>query len=225
MPMPEIAKQVGDRITYKPVVAEVSVHSSYNKQGSKQRFALKGVGDKDDFWALDKGVLDLHPELGELPAVGTLGVWTLQKALVTGQYAGTPDRPKYYRDVIKFERVPDGYVAPAVTHVDPNAPSWTGGKDEPEAQAAIAQDAKAQAVSAYDDREARTRISIEQQVAFKGYAEVIAAFANAKTLPNWATPDMAVHVTEGFMRLGAILSHLPPLPAKPEEPDGTPSNQ
>ena len=229
MAMPEIAKQVGDRITYKPVVAEVSVHSSYNKQGSKQRFALKGVGDKDDFWALDKGVLDLHPELGELPAVGTLGVWTLQKALVTGQYAGTPDRPKYYRDVIKFERVPDGYVAPAVKPVtDVDDLPWGGEKDEPVAQAAIAQDAKAQAVSAYDDREARTRISIEQQVAFKGYAEVLAAVATVKAFPVWLMPDKTNAIdtiVDDFMRLGAILSHLPPMPAKPEEPDGTPSNQ
>ena len=224
MPMPEIAKQVGERITYKPVVAEVSVHSSYNKPGSKLRFALKGVGDKDDFWALDKGVLDLHPELGELPAVGTLGVWTLQKALVTGQYAGTPDRPKYYRDAIKFEKVPDGYVAPAVTQIDPNAPSWTGGKDEPVAQevASLQQyrDAKAQAVSAYDDREARTRISIEQQTAFRGYAEVLAALATVKVVPMWPLADetdAVQRIVEDFMRLGAILSHLPPMPTKPEE--------
>ena len=219
MPMPEIAKQVGERITYKPVVAEVSVHSSYNKPGSKQRFALKGVGDKDDFWALDKGVMDLHTELGELPAVGTLGVWTLQKALVTGQYAGTPDRPKYYRDVIKFEKVPDGYVAPAVKPIVTELSDlpW-----EDPAPAVAQQDAKAQAVSAYDDRETRTRISIEQQVAFKGYAEVLAAVATAKTAPLWPLSetdeaDAVQRIIEDFIKLGAILSHLPPTPAKPEE--------
>lgn len=222
MPMPEIAKQVGDRITYKPVVAEVSVHSSYNKQGTKQRFALKGVGDKDDFWALDKGVLDLHPELGELPAVGTLGVWTLQKALVTGQYAGTPDRPKYYRDVIKFERVPDGYVAPAVKQVDVDSPPWDKDDVAPAAQPNVH---VAQAVNAYDDREARTRVSIEQQTCMKSDGEIIAALLGSKAVPAWLNESVVALIVNRYIGLGQVLAHADFSPIKPEETDGTPSNQ
>ena len=112
-------------------------------------------------------------------------------------------------------------AAPPVAEKDTEEVSWTGEKDTPEAKKAVAQSERTKQATDYDDREARTRESIERQVAFKGYAEVIAAFTNAKALPNWATPDLAVHVKEGFMQLGAILSHLPPLPAKPEEPDGS----
>ena len=211
MPMPEIAKQVGERITYVPHVAKVSAHSKYNEYG----FALDGL---DGYWSLSPSVTDTGPLKGR-PPVGTVALWTLQTAPKRGENA----KPgSMYRDVIKAEKVPDGYVAPAVTAADPNAPSWTGGKDDPEAQAAIAQDAKVQAVSAYDDREARTRISIEQQVAFKGYAEVVTALATTKTVPAWLMPDgtsVVAVIVEDFMRLGAVLSHLPPMPAKPEEPD------
>ena len=222
MPMPEIAKETTDpktgakRITYKPFVGKVTAHSSYNVPGGKQRFAIEGV---DNFWSLGPGVTDLDKDFPNPPPVGYLAVWTLQMSDVTGQFAGPG---KHYRDVTKVEQVPDNYVAPAVKPVDPNAPSWTGGKDEPEAQAAIAQDAKAQAVSAYDDREARTRISIEQQVAFKGYAEVLAAFVTVKTPVPWKMTDGTSAfdtIIDDFMRLGAILSHLPPMPAKPEEPE------
>ena len=220
MPMPEIAKETTDpktgakRITYKPFVGKVTAHSSYNVPGGKQRFAIEGV---DNFWSLGPGVTDLDKEFPNPPPVGYLAVWTLQMSDVTGQFAGPG---KHYRDVTKVEQVPDNYVAPAVKPVDPNAPSWTGGKDEPVAQAAVAQDAKAQAVSAYDDREARTRISIEQQTAFRGYAEVLAALATVKVVPMWPLADetdAVQRIVEDFMRLGAILSHLPPMPTKPEE--------
>ena len=218
--MPEIAKETTDpktgakRITYKPFVGKVTAHSSYNVPGGKQRFAIEGV---DNFWSLGPGVTDLDKEFPNPPPVGYLAVWTLQMSDVTGQFAGPG---KHYRDVTKVEQVPDNYVAPAVKPVDPNAPSWTGGKDEPVAQAAVAQDAKAQAVSAYDDREARTRISIEQQTAFRGYAEVLAALATVKVVPMWPLADetdAVQRIVEDFMRLGAILSHLPPMPTKPEE--------
>ena len=220
MPMPEIAKETTDpktgakRITYKPFVGKVTAHSSYNVPGGKQRFAIEGV---DNFWSLGPGVTDLDKDFPNPPPVGYLAVWTLQMSDVTGQFAGPG---KHYRDVTKVEQVPDNYVAPAVKPVDPNAPSWTGGKDEPVAQAAVAQDAKAQAVSAYDDREARTRISIEQQTAFRGYAEVLAALATVKVVPMWPLADetdAVQRIVEDFMRLGAILSHLPPMPTKPEE--------
>ena len=220
MPMPEIAKETTDpktgakRTTYKPFVGKVTAHSSYNVPGKKPRFAIEGA---DNFWSLGPGVTDLDKEFPNPPPVGYLAVWTLQMSDVTGQFAGPG---KHYRDVTKVEQVPDNYVAPAVKPVDPNAPSWTGGKDEPVAQAAVAQDAKAQAVSAYDDREARTRISIEQQTAFRGYAEVLAALATVKVVPMWPLADetdAVQRIVEDFMRLGAILSHLPPMPTKPEE--------
>ena len=159
MPMPEIDKVVGERTTYKPFVGRVTAHSEYNKPGGKQRFAIEGA---DDFWALDNGVLDSHPELGPLPPIGTVAMWTLQKAPVRGQFED-PKKPKFYRDVIKVERVPDSYVAPKVeptpAHKD-DLPAYT----ETE-----------QAKSRYDQSEHDRRVSIEQQVVLKADAEVLAA--------------------------------------------------
>ena len=100
---------------------------------------------------------------------------------------------------------------------------WDGDKDAPEAQKAIAQSERTKQATDYDDREARTRESIEQQTAFKGYAEVVVALLGAKTPPAWITDSGTlgvVEVFEHFIKLGATLSHLPPTPAKPEEPDG-----
>ena len=225
MPMPEIAKETTDpktgakRITYKPFVGKVTAHSSYNVPGGKQRFAIEGV---DNFWSLGPGVTDLDKEFPNPPPVGYLAVWTLQMSDVTGQFAGPG---KHYRDVTKVEKVPDSYVAPAVTAADPNAPSWTGGKDEPVAQAAVAQDAKAQAVSAYDDREQRTRISIEQQVCMKADGEIIAALMGTKAVPAWLNDSVVALIVNRYIGLGQVLAHADFTPIKPEEPDGTPSNQ
>ena len=228
MPMPEIAQQVGERITYKPFVGKVTAYSSYNKKDKagnpvgKQRFAIEGA---DEFWALNDGMLDSHPELAPMPPLGYLAVWTLTKAPVTGQFAAGPgEPPKFYRDVIKVEKVPDGYVAPAVTQIDPNAPSWTGGKDEPVAQevASLQQyrDAKAQAVSAYDDREARTRVSIEQQVVLKADGELIAALLGSKAVPAWLNESVVALIVNRYIGLGQVLAHTDFTPIKPEEPDG-----
>ena len=111
-------------------------------------------------------------------------------------------------------------AAPPAAQKDTEEISWTGEKDTPEAKKAIAQSERTKQATDYDDREARTRISIEQQVAFKGYAEVVVALLGAKTPPAWITDSGTlgvVEVFEHFIKLGAILSHLPPLPAKPEE--------
>ena len=111
-------------------------------------------------------------------------------------------------------------AAPPATQKDTEEISWTGEKDTPEAKKAIAQSERTKQATDYDDREARTRISIEQQVAFKGYAEVLAAFVTVKTPVPWKMTDGTSAfdtIIDDFMRLGAILSHLPPLPAKPEE--------
>ena len=220
MPMPEIAKETTDpktgakRTTYKPFVGKVTAHSSYNVPGKKPRFAIEGA---DNFWSLGPGVTDLDKDFPNPPPVGYLAVWTLQMSDVTGQFAGPG---KHYRDVTKVEQVPDGYVAPAVKPVDVNDLPWD--KDEVTEVLKGAADAlgKASAVSAYDDRETRTRISIEQQTAFRGYGEVVAALATVKVVPMWPQADetdAVQRIIEDFMRLGAILSHLPPAPAKPEE--------
>ena len=208
MPMPEIARQVGERITYAPIVAKVSAHSKFDEFG----FALDGL---DGYWKLDPGITD-HTPLKGRPPVGTVALWTLQ----TNPKRGENAKPgSLYRDVIKVEKVPDNYIAPAAKQIDVDSLPW----DKDEATPAVAQqDAKEKAVSAYDDREARTRISIEQQVAFKGYAEVLAAVTAVEAGIPWTLTDgtnVVDTIIEDFMRLGAILSHLPPMPAKPEEPD------
>ena len=209
MPMPEIAKQVGERITYVPHVAKVSAHSKYNEYG----FALDGL---DGYWALSPSVTDTGPLKGR-PPVGTVALWTLQTAPKRGENA----KPgSMYRDVIKAEKVPDGYVAPTPTPKDVDDLPWGGEKDEPVAQAATAQSEQLMPLSKYEQQEREKRISIEQQTAFRGYAEVVTALATTKTVPAWLMPDgsgVVAVIVEDFMRLGAVLSHLPPLPAKPEE--------
>ena len=209
MPMPEIAKQAGERITYVPHVAKVSAHSKYNEYG----FALDGL---DGYLSLSPSVTDTGPLKGR-PPVGTVALWTLQTAPKRGENA----KPgSMYRDVIKAEKVPDGYVAPTPTPKDVDDLPWGGEKDEPVAQAATAQSEQLMPLSKYEQQEREKRISIEQQTAFRGYGEVVAALATVKVVPMWPQADetdAVQRIIEDFMRLGAILSHLPPAPAKPEE--------
>ena len=214
MPMPEIAKETTDpktgakRITYKPFVGKVTAHSSYNVPGGKQRFAIEGV---DNFWSLGPGVTDLDKDFPNPPPVGYLAVWTLQMSDVTGQFAGPG---KHYRDVIKVEKVPDGYVAPAVKPIVTELSDlpW-----EDPAPAVAQQDAKAQAVTAYDDREARTRISIEQQVVLKADGEIIAALMGTKAVPAWMNESAVALIVNRYIGLGQILAHADFTPIKPEE--------
>ena len=214
MPMPEIAKETTDpktgakRTTYKPFVGKVTAHSSYNVPGKKPRFAIEGA---DNFWSLGPGVTDLDKDFPNPPPVGYLAVWTLQMSDVTGQFAGPG---KHYRDVIKVEKVPDGYVAPAPKPVDVNDLPW----DKEDAAPAVAQqDAKAQAVTAYDDREQRTRISIEQQVCMKADGEIIAALLGTKTVPAWLNDSTVALIVNRYIGLGQLLSHANFAPIKPEE--------
>ena len=113
MPL-EIDKQTeSGRITYKPIVAKVMAYSKYNKT----QFALEGI---DDFWQLDKGILDTKPELGAAPPLGTVALWTLQ----TNPKRGENAKPgSLYRDVIKVQAVPADYVAPAQAAPAPTPPA------------------------------------------------------------------------------------------------------
>lgn len=197
MAMPEIEKVVGERITYKPVVARVSSHSQY--PGNKS-FGLEGI---DGFWNLHPNVTDLNRNLKSPPPIGTVALWTL----TTNPKRGENAKPgSLYRDVIKVEAVPDDAE-----------PVWDGDKEAPEAQAAVA---KSEAVSKYDQSEQDRRTSIEMQVIAKADGELIAALAGLKALPSWLKEADVNLIVNRYIGVGQLLAHhdYSPLPAETEEP-------
>ena len=98
--------------------------------------------------------------------------------------------------------------------------SWTGEKDEPEAKKAVAQSERAKQATDYDDREARTRTSIEQQTCMKADGEIIAALMGSKAVPAWLNESVVALIVNRYIGLGQVLAHADFTPAKPEEPNG-----
>ena len=219
----EIDKQTeSGRITYKPIVAKVMAYSKYNKT----QFALEGI---DDFWQLDKGILDTKPELGAAPPLGTVALWTLQ----TNPKRGENAKPgSLYRDVIKVEKVPEGYVAPAPTatpatwpapitpststNATPPATAEDAGYDEHAKR--LAQSRAVEAPYKFDmnwtaEQNREKQASIERQGVLTAEGALIAALAAIKSPPDWVT-EQITESRQVFNTLATELARLaPPEPA------------
>ena len=94
---------------------------------------------------------------------------------------------------------------------------WDGDKDAPEAKKAVAQSERSKQATDYDDREARTRESIERQVCMKADGEIIAALLGTKAVPPWLNDSVVALIVNRYIGLGQALAHADFTPAKPEE--------
>ena len=96
---------------------------------------------------------------------------------------------------------------------------WDGDKDAPEAQKAIAQSERTKQATDYDDRETRTRESIERQTVLKADGEIIAALLGSKAVPAWLNESVVALIVNRYIGLGQVLAHADFTPIKPEETD------